>query len=135
MTLSTIADEIQKFAHKHETRLDHHVNPLAIQLLDNSKYIRRRNAGYASICNAISKSLGNLICVVCLILLTSEDFSNKYLWTVNDTGGLVTIKEFSLNTKGVLKEVADLANIDLHQLKLDFQNSSKRRWMTGIYDG
>lgn len=39
--LPTIADVIQKFAHKHETRLDHHVDPLAIQLLDNSKDIRR----------------------------------------------------------------------------------------------
>ena len=40
MTLPTIAEEIQKFARKHETRLDHHINPMAIQLLDNSKYIR-----------------------------------------------------------------------------------------------
>ncbi|VVC33912.1 Hypothetical protein CINCED_3A000128 [Cinara cedri] len=40
MMLPTIADEIQKFAHKHETRLDYHVNPLAIELLDNSKDIR-----------------------------------------------------------------------------------------------
>jgi hypothetical protein len=42
MMLPAIADEIQRFARKHETRLDHHVNPLAIQLLDNSKNIRRR---------------------------------------------------------------------------------------------
>lgn len=41
MMLPTIADEIQRFARKHETRLDHHVNPLAIQLLDNSKDFRR----------------------------------------------------------------------------------------------
>jgi len=30
MMLLTIADEIQRFARKHETRLDHHVNLLAI---------------------------------------------------------------------------------------------------------
>ncbi|KAL4107965.1 hypothetical protein QTP88_018234 [Uroleucon formosanum] len=41
MMLPTIADEIQRFARKHEMRLDHHINPLAIQLLDNSKDIRR----------------------------------------------------------------------------------------------
>jgi hypothetical protein len=41
MMLPTIADEIQRFARKHETRLDHHVIPLAIQLLDNSMDIRR----------------------------------------------------------------------------------------------
>ncbi|VVC34393.1 Hypothetical protein CINCED_3A017081 [Cinara cedri] len=41
MMLPTIANEIQKFTHKHETRLDHHVNLLAIQLLDNSKDIKR----------------------------------------------------------------------------------------------
>ncbi|KAF0717229.1 Uncharacterized protein FWK35_00028884, partial [Aphis craccivora] len=41
MMLPTIADEIQRFARKHETRLDHRVNPLAIQLLDNSKDFRR----------------------------------------------------------------------------------------------
>ena len=32
MMLPTIADEIQRFARKHEMRLDHHINPLAIQL-------------------------------------------------------------------------------------------------------
>ncbi|VVC32010.1 Hypothetical protein CINCED_3A015451 [Cinara cedri] len=37
MMLPTVVDEIQKFDHKHETRLDHHVNPLAVQLLDISK--------------------------------------------------------------------------------------------------
>jgi len=30
MMLPTIADEIQRFARKHETRLDHHDNPLAM---------------------------------------------------------------------------------------------------------
>ncbi|KAF0753344.1 Uncharacterized protein FWK35_00018468, partial [Aphis craccivora] len=40
MMLLTIADEIQRFARKHETRLDRNVNPLAIQLLDNSKDFR-----------------------------------------------------------------------------------------------
>jgi hypothetical protein len=44
MMLPTVADKIQRFARKHETRLDHHVNPLAIQLLDNSKDIRRLKA-------------------------------------------------------------------------------------------
>lgn len=39
--LPTITDEIQIFALKHETRLDHRDNPLAIQLLDKSKDIRR----------------------------------------------------------------------------------------------
>lgn len=34
------ANEIQRFSHKQKTRLDHHVNPSAIQLLDNSKDIR-----------------------------------------------------------------------------------------------
>jgi hypothetical protein len=40
MMLLTIVDEIQRFARKYEMRLDYHVNPLAIQLLDNSKDIR-----------------------------------------------------------------------------------------------
>ncbi|VVC28684.1 Reverse transcriptase domain [Cinara cedri] len=35
------AKEIQKFARKHERRLEDHINPMAIELLDNSKDIRR----------------------------------------------------------------------------------------------
>ncbi|KAF0763152.1 Uncharacterized protein FWK35_00034756 [Aphis craccivora] len=35
MMLPTITGEIQSFALKHETRLDHHVNLFDIQLLDN----------------------------------------------------------------------------------------------------
>lgn len=41
MMLLTIADKIQKFARKHETKPDYHVNSLVIQLLDNFKDIRR----------------------------------------------------------------------------------------------
>ncbi|VVC46128.1 Hypothetical protein CINCED_3A007679 [Cinara cedri] len=41
MMLPTIAEEIQKFARKHERRLEDHINPMAIKLLDNSKDIRR----------------------------------------------------------------------------------------------
>jgi len=36
MMLITIKYEIQMFALKHKTRQDHHVNSLAIQLLDKS---------------------------------------------------------------------------------------------------
>ncbi|VVC39684.1 Hypothetical protein CINCED_3A017564 [Cinara cedri] len=41
MMLPTIAEEIQKFARKHERRLEDHINPMAIEPLDNSKDIRR----------------------------------------------------------------------------------------------
>lgn len=39
MMLLSIEDEIQRLARKYEMLLDRHVNPLAIQLLDNYKDI------------------------------------------------------------------------------------------------
>lgn len=38
---ATIADEIQKFTGKYETRLDHRVSPMAIQSLDSPEDIKR----------------------------------------------------------------------------------------------
>ena len=41
--METVTNEIGKFAKKREERLPHHVNVEAIQLLDNSELLRRRN--------------------------------------------------------------------------------------------
>lgn len=38
-----LADDLQKFACKHKTRLDHLVKPMAFQLLDNFEEFKRRN--------------------------------------------------------------------------------------------
>lgn len=43
LMLSIIADEMKRFACKHKTSLDHHVNPLAIQSLENPKDTGRLN--------------------------------------------------------------------------------------------
>jgi len=39
LMMSSAQDKITKFAQKHEIRLDQHINPEAIQLLDNSQDI------------------------------------------------------------------------------------------------
>jgi hypothetical protein len=40
LMMTSVQDEITKFARKREIRLDQHTNPAAIQLLDNSQDIR-----------------------------------------------------------------------------------------------
>ena len=39
--MNVVSSEIQRFAQKHEGRLDHHENGEAIQLLDNAGIVRR----------------------------------------------------------------------------------------------
>jgi len=41
LQIEMVRNEIRKFVKKHEERLLHHVNFEAIQLLDNSKIVRR----------------------------------------------------------------------------------------------
>ena len=41
LKMDTVDNEIKKFARRHEDRLHQHVNPEAIQLLDNSQLVRR----------------------------------------------------------------------------------------------
>jgi len=41
LMMTSVQDEITKFARKYQKRLDKHTNPAAFQLLDNSQDIRR----------------------------------------------------------------------------------------------
>jgi len=41
--MTSVQDEIIKFANKHEIRLDQHTNPAEIQLIDNSQYMSFSN--------------------------------------------------------------------------------------------
>lgn len=41
LMMTSVQDEITKFSRKHEKRLDKHINPAEIQLLENSQDIRR----------------------------------------------------------------------------------------------
>jgi len=41
LQVGVVSSEIQKFAKKHEGRLHHHENVEAIQLLDNTRMVRR----------------------------------------------------------------------------------------------
>lgn len=52
----------------------------------------RKNVSHASTCNSVGVPLGMFIGSVCFILLVSEQFSNKYLRTLPETGGLLTMK-------------------------------------------
>lgn len=54
----------------------------------------RNNLGYASICNSTGQAIGKLLGSAPLILLTSEDFCNKYLriTPILGDGGILTMK-------------------------------------------
>jgi len=52
----------------------------------------RNNLGYASTCATMGQVLGIMISAVSCILLTSEDFSNKYLRITPNAGGIITMK-------------------------------------------
>lgn len=54
--------------------------------------LKKNNVGYASTCNATGQVMGIMISSVFSILLTSEDFSNKYLRIRPDVGGVFTMK-------------------------------------------
>jgi len=54
--------------------------------------IYRKNVGYASTCASMGQVLGIMISSVSCILLTSEDFSNKYLRIMPNVGGIMTMK-------------------------------------------
>ncbi|XP_060877593.1 acetyl-coenzyme A transporter 1-like isoform X2 [Metopolophium dirhodum] len=54
--------------------------------------LKKNNVGYASTCNATGLVTGWMISYACSVLLTSEDFSNRYLRTIPDTGGVFTMK-------------------------------------------
>ncbi|VVC28212.1 Major facilitator superfamily domain,Acetyl-coenzyme A transporter 1 [Cinara cedri] len=56
--------------------------------------LKKNNVGHSSTCSGIGLALSELICTVFLLLLTSEEFCNKYLRQTHGTGGLVTIKSF-----------------------------------------
>jgi len=59
----------------------------------------RNNVGYASTCATMGQIMGIMISAVSFILFTSEDFSNKYLRTSYNVGGIVTIKSKSAKKK------------------------------------
>ncbi|KAL5239633.1 hypothetical protein ACI65C_007043 [Semiaphis heraclei] len=50
------------------------------------------NVGYASTCNSTGQVMGIMISSVFSVLLTSEDFSNKYLRIEPGVGGVFTMK-------------------------------------------
>ncbi|VVC28214.1 Hypothetical protein CINCED_3A016125 [Cinara cedri] len=56
--------------------------------------LKQNNVGHSSTCNGTGLALGVLIGMVGPVLLTSEDFCNKYLRFTDDTGGIITIKSF-----------------------------------------
>jgi PAT family acetyl-CoA transporter-like MFS transporter 1 len=56
----------------------------------------RNNVGYASTCAFVGQFTGIIISSMSLILLTSEDFSNKYLKISLDVDGILTVKSKSV---------------------------------------
>eukprot|EP00102_Acyrthosiphon_pisum_P021756 XP_016658966.1 PREDICTED: acetyl-coenzyme A transporter 1 isoform X2 [Acyrthosiphon pisum] len=63
--------------------------------------LKRNNVGYASTCNSTGLVMGIMISYIFSVLLTSEDFSNKYLRIMPDVGGVFTLKSL-LYAWGVL---------------------------------
>lgn len=60
-------------------------------------HFHRNNVGYASTCNSTGLVTGIMISYIFFVLLTSEDFSNKYIRIIPDVGGLFTIKSKWIN--------------------------------------
>ncbi|XP_016657601.1 acetyl-coenzyme A transporter 1-like isoform X2 [Acyrthosiphon pisum] len=54
--------------------------------------LKKNNVGYAATCNVSGLVIGMIISYVCSVLLTSEDFSNKYLRFSPNVGGVITMK-------------------------------------------
>jgi len=59
----------------------------------------RNNVGYSSTCASIGQVIGIMWGSVSFILLTSENFSNKYLRVTPNAGRIVTMKSKSTETK------------------------------------
>jgi len=53
--------------------------------------LKRRNVGYASTCNSVGQTAGYFIGNVFLLAFSSPDFSNKYIRSVPQDIGLVTL--------------------------------------------
>ncbi|KAJ1527726.1 hypothetical protein ONE63_007684 [Megalurothrips usitatus] len=56
--------------------------------------LKRRNVGYASTCNSVGQSAGYFLGYVVFMALHSPDLTNKYIRTVPEPTGLVTISSF-----------------------------------------
>jgi len=56
--------------------------------------LHRRNVGYASTCNSVGQTAGWFIGNVVLLAFSSPDFSNKYIRSVPQDVGLVTLSGF-----------------------------------------
>ncbi|VVC28206.1 Major facilitator superfamily domain,Acetyl-coenzyme A transporter 1 [Cinara cedri] len=63
--------------------------------------LKKKNIGYSSTCGIIGSTFGIMMGSVFFVLITSEEFCNKYLRSISDTGGIMTIKSL-LNICGVL---------------------------------
>ncbi|XP_060833849.1 acetyl-coenzyme A transporter 1-like isoform X2 [Rhopalosiphum padi] len=58
--------------------------------------LQKNNVGYASTCAAVGSVIGTMLSAASFILLTSEDFSNKYFRITPYAGGIVTMKSLFL---------------------------------------
>ena len=58
--------------------------------------LHRRNVGYASTCNSVGQTAGWFIGNVVLLAFSSPDFSNKYIRSVPQDVGLITLSGKSL---------------------------------------
>lgn len=56
--------------------------------------LSRRNVGYASTCNSVGQTTGFFLGNVMFLALESSDFCNKYLRTVPQQEGIVTLSSF-----------------------------------------
>uniref|UniRef100_A0A2S2QP89 Acetyl-coenzyme A transporter 1 n=1 Tax=Sipha flava TaxID=143950 RepID=A0A2S2QP89_9HEMI len=54
--------------------------------------LNKKNLDHTSTCNTTGQTIGVMLGSMVPILLTSEDFCNKYLWVEPETGGVVSIE-------------------------------------------
>ena len=63
--------------------------------------LKRRNVGYASTCNSVGQTAGYFVGNVVLLAFSSPDFSNKYIRSVPQDSGLITLAGNKSNFVGV----------------------------------
>lgn len=56
--------------------------------------LQRRNVGYASTCNSVGQTAGYFVGNVILLAFSSPDFCNKYIRSIHQDTGLITLSGF-----------------------------------------
>lgn len=94
----------------------------------------RQNVGYASTCNSVGQTAGYFLGYVVFVALESPDFCDKYLRTVPDTKGILTLSGMFLQFLYIFEHFSVLLHPVALQVFYTFglSFSSSRRPLSGF---